>query len=110
MNKKVIAGLFTSVILNFVNAQDTLRYKSLDSVYIVSGLNNLSVKPLPDVVETYIYAGKKTESINVAQKEGDIVNKVARQLFVKVPGIFVYDMDGAGNQLNISARGLDPHR
>lgn len=27
-----------------------------------------------------------------------------------MPGIFVYDMDGAGNQVNISARGLDPHR
>jgi Fe(3+) dicitrate transport protein len=27
-----------------------------------------------------------------------------------VPGVFVYDMDGAGNQVNIATRGLDPHR
>ena len=31
-------------------------------------------------------------------------------MFAKVPGVFVYDMDGSGNQLNISTRGLDPHR
>ncbi|HMF70576.1 MAG TPA: TonB-dependent receptor, partial [Flavitalea sp.] len=90
--------------------QDTLPFKSLDSVYIISILNNIMVKPLPDVAETYIYSGKKTETINIAQKEGDITNKVARQLFVKIPGVFVYDMDGAGNQLNIATRGLDPHR
>ena len=33
-----------------------------------------------------------------------------RQIFAKVPGVFVYDMDGSGNQVNISTRGLDPHR
>ncbi|RYZ48753.1 MAG: TonB-dependent receptor, partial [Sphingobacteriales bacterium] len=88
----------------------TTEYKMLDSVYISSVMNTILVKPVPDIVGTYIYAGKKTELINLAQKDGDITNKIARQLFVKVPGIFVYDMDGAGNQLNISARGLDPHR
>ncbi|RDC61650.1 TonB-dependent receptor family protein [Adhaeribacter pallidiroseus] len=31
-------------------------------------------------------------------------------MFAKVPGVFVYDMDGSGNQVNISTRGLDPHR
>ncbi|MEI9944007.1 MAG: TonB-dependent receptor plug domain-containing protein [Chitinophagaceae bacterium] len=28
----------------------------------------------------------------------------------KYPGVFIYDMDGSGNQINIAARGLDPHR
>jgi Fe(3+) dicitrate transport protein len=89
---------------------DTVPFRSLDSVYIISVQRNGTVKPLPDVADTYIYSGKKTELIDVAHREADVTNKVARQLFVKVPGIFVYDMDGAGNQLNISARGLDPHR
>ena len=43
------------------------------------------VKPLPDVAETYIYSGKKTEIIQHRTNEGDITNKVGRQLFVKVP-------------------------
>src|SRR5690606_33789123 len=36
--------------------------------------------------------------------------KTPRQIFSRVPGVFVYDMDGSGNQVNISTRGLDPHR
>ena len=36
--------------------------------------------------------------------------KSGRQVFAKLPGVFVYDMDGAGNQINIASRGLDPHR
>ena len=36
--------------------------------------------------------------------------KTGRQLFAKIPGVFVYDMDSSRNQLNISTRGLDAHR
>lgn len=38
------------------------------------------------------------------------VSKDPRQIFEQLPGVFTYDMDGAGNQLNFSLRGLDPHR
>jgi Outer membrane receptor for Fe3+-dicitrate len=48
--------------------------------------------------------------MDISKMDIDFSNKVGRQLFVKVPGVFVYDMDGSGNQVNISARGLDPHR
>ncbi|MBK6785551.1 MAG: TonB-dependent receptor plug domain-containing protein [Saprospiraceae bacterium] len=27
-----------------------------------------------------------------------------------MPGAFIYDMDGSGNQMNIATRGMDPHR
>lgn len=40
----------------------------------------------------------------------NVTEKTGRQIFAKVPGVFVYDMDGSGNQVNISTRGLDPHR
>jgi len=59
---------------------------------------------------SYIFSGKKTEVIDLAQIPADITNKTGRQLFAKIPGVFVYDMDGAGNQINIASRGLDPHR
>ena len=48
--------------------------------------------------------------LNISVMDVDITNKNARQAFAKVPGIFVYDMDGSGNQINIASRGLDPHR
>ena len=50
------------------------------------------------------------EVISLDQMSANVTEKTARQIFAKVPGIFVYDMDGAGNQINIATRGLDPHR
>ncbi len=54
--------------------------------------------------------GAKSEVVNVGGSTTNVAEKVGRQLFAEVPGVFVYDMDGSGNQLNISARGLDAHR
>ncbi|MGZ8525881.1 MAG: TonB-dependent receptor plug domain-containing protein, partial [Chitinophagaceae bacterium] len=91
--------------------QDTVTTsRSLDSVIVISYLNQNIVRPLPVVQGSYIFSGKKTEVIDLAQIPADITNKTGRQLFAKVPGVFVYDMDGAGNQINIASRGLDPHR
>ncbi len=91
--------------------KDTVVHaRPLDSVVVVSYLNENIVRPLPVVQGTYIFSGKKTESIDITQIPADITNKTGRQLFAKVPGVFVYDMDGTGNQINVAARGLDPHR
>ena len=57
-----------------------------------------------------LIGGKKTETISMAAIDADVSQKNARQIFAKIPGVFVYDMDGSGNQINISSRGLDPHR
>ena len=65
---------------------------------------------LPDVQNNIITTGKKNELINLASTNANISLKTGRQLFSKVPGVFVYDMDGSGNQINIATRGLDPHR
>ncbi|MEP7258443.1 MAG: TonB-dependent receptor plug domain-containing protein, partial [Flavitalea sp.] len=82
----------------------------LDSVTIISRLREPTIKRLPELQNAFIFSGKKNEVINLTQTDADIANKVGRQAFAKIPGIFVYDMDGSGNQVNISTRGLDPHR
>lgn len=105
---KIILFLFGLQISGY--SQDTLSARSLDSIIIISYLNQNIIRPLPAVLGTYIFDGKKTEVIELAQIPADITNKTGRQLFAKIPGIFVYDMDGSGNQVNIAARGLDPHR
>jgi len=87
-----------------------IKIKSLDSLIFYSYLYQNILKQLPAEQGTYIFAGKKTEVINLANTAADITNKTGRQVFAKIPGIFVYDMDGSGNQVNIAARGLDPHR
>ncbi|MBL7805349.1 MAG: TonB-dependent receptor [Saprospiraceae bacterium] len=70
----------------------------------------LTIDRLPPVQGTYIWAGKKSEVISLDNTDANIAEKTARQIFSKIPGVFVYDMDGSGNQVNISTRGLDPHR
>ena len=65
---------------------------------------------LPTIQGTLLVSGKKNEVISVSNLDANIAEKTPRQLFSKVPGVFVYDMDGSGNQVNISTRGLDPHR
>ena len=86
------------------------RTRSLDSVIVVSYINQNIVRSLSAIQGTFLHGGKKTEVVSLAQIPADITNKTGRQVFAKVPGVFVYDMDGAGNQVNIAARGLDPHR
>ncbi|RYY62517.1 MAG: TonB-dependent receptor [Chitinophagaceae bacterium] len=90
--------------------EDTLVARSIDSVVIMSYMRQNNMTPLPTTQGTFLFGGKKSEVVSLLQIPADITNKTARQLFAKVPGIFVYDMDGAGNQVNIAARGLDPHR
>lgn len=105
----LIAG-FSHTMAQQVKKKDSLQAKALDSITVVAFQKEITQHPLPPVKGTYIFSGKKTESINLITTPADIANKTARQVFAKVPGIFVYDMDGSGNQVNISARGLDPHR
>ncbi len=89
---------------------DSIRVKVLDSVVVNTFISSSQRTYLPDVQGTYLYAGKKTEQLNLLHTDADMANKIGRQVFAKVPGVFVYDMDGAGNQVNIAVRGLDPHR
>ncbi|MBC7873839.1 MAG: TonB-dependent receptor [Ferruginibacter sp.] len=100
---------FLLVLQSTVDAQDSTS-RSLDSITIISILNQHIVRPLPVTQGAYLFSGKKTEVIELTNAPADITNKTGRQLFAKIPGVFVYDMDGAGNQINVATRGLDPHR
>lgn len=113
--KKIIL-LVTSFSLHvFTHSQqmhtqsDSVATRSLDSILII-GYRQTLLQTLPVTQGTYQYSGKKTERINLQQTDANLSDKTARQVFAKVPGIFVYDMDGSGNQINIAVRGLDPHR
>ncbi|ADB42700.1 TonB-dependent receptor family protein [Spirosoma linguale] len=88
---------------------DTLKTHILDPI-TVEGRRQAQTDPLPDVHGTYLLAGKRSEIIRLTQLDANITQKTARQLFARIPGVFVYDMDGTGNQINMATRGLDPHR
>ncbi|HYE55569.1 MAG TPA: TonB-dependent receptor plug domain-containing protein, partial [Chitinophagaceae bacterium] len=102
--------LFQSI--NSLRAQepaDSARSKHLQEV-IIRAWTRKDIGRISDETNGYLYSGKKNELINLAGTNANIAIKTGRQLFSKVPGVFVYDMDGSGNQLNIATRGLDPHR
>lgn len=89
---------------------DTVSRYTLDSVYIQGENTSNSQRFLDEVNDLIIFQGKKNEVISLAGQNAGLAEKYGRLVFAKIPGIFVYDMDGTGNQVNISTRGLDPHR
>lgn len=112
-HKKNFAILVLSIICFTVFGQikiDSTLFKDLPSVTVSALSTRNGVARLDPIVGTYIHDGKKNEVVQLTQMDVNVTEKAGRQIFAKVPGVFVYDMDGAGNMMNISARGLDPHR
>jgi len=87
---------------------DSLKNQTLREVAVRA--QRETILRLPAVQGAFLWAGKKTEVISLQNMDVNIAEKTPRQVFAKVPGLFVYDMDGTGNQTNIATRGLDPHR
>lgn len=86
------------------------RTTVLGAVIVRGEVQPGSVRPADDLSESLILAGVKTEQLRLAKMDANLSEKTPRQIFARIPGVFVYDMDGTGNQVNISTRGLDPHR
>lgn len=82
---------------------DTVR---LDSVLVKENRS----KHLPDVSGTNVFAGKRTFVILPDAGKANLANNSVRMLFAQVPGVNVWEMDGAGLQVNIGTRGTDTHR
>lgn len=62
-------------------------------------------------VEGYgIYAAKKSEVIELAAIPANLATNNPREVFQGVAGLNIWESDGAGLQLGIGARGLDPNR
>lgn len=111
MTKKILAiGLTFTILTSSGQTKDTIKVNQLSPVIIEGLLARSTITRLEPTVGTYIFSGKKNEVISLTQIDANITDKTGRQIFAKVPGVFVYDMDGTGNQINISSRGLDPHR
>lgn len=117
INARTIVGtLYVQLVLSCIWCtglaqvqSDSIETKELPEVTVRSA-KLLDLERLPDVEGTRIWSGKKNEVIRMSSLDANVAEKNARQIFAKVPGVFVYDMDGTGNQVNIATRGLDPHR
>ena len=85
-----------------VSAQegDSIKTKLLKEVEI-KGDRFIDLNRLPKVSGTYIWSGARNEVIQVQNMDINLAEKTPRQFFSKVPGIFVYDMDGSGNAIAV---------
>jgi Fe(3+) dicitrate transport protein len=111
MKRIIFPGLVSIFLMGKTIAQapaDTLPPVLLNEVKVRA--QRPGIERLPAVSGTYLWSGKKSEVISLENIDANVAEKTPRQIFAKIPGVFVYDMDGTGNQTNISTRGLDPHR
>lgn len=98
-------------VLAIAQQPDSLEVRQLKDVNILGWKNQFQpVDTLPDVHNGFLMAGKSSHSISMEKSAASQPEKAVRQVFAKIPGAFAYDMDGSGNQVNLSLRGLDPHR
>lgn len=106
---KLIILLFCCFSLVLSNQTDTTIYH-LESLNINSQNSNFDLERLLPVENAAIYAGKKTEVINMSKVLGNIANNNSRQIFAKISGLNIWEGEGGGLQLSIGGRGLSPQR
>lgn len=70
----------------------------------------LGISWLQSVSGAAIYEAKKTELIQLNDVIGNKAANVSRQIYSRVPGLNIWENDGAGVQLGIGGRGLSPNR
>lgn len=59
---------------------------------------------------TLITHGKKNELIKMDEVQGNKAANNSRQIYSRIPGLNIWESDGAGIQLGIGGRGLNPNR
>ena len=65
------------------------------------------MRPIEGVL---ISQGKKNEVIDIEETGGNKAVNQGRQIYAQIPGLNIWESDGAGIQLGIGGRGLNPSR
>lgn len=76
----------------------------------VTDQSNFGFTKMRAVENMGIYEGKKSEVIVPDQMMANLATNNARQIYSRVAGLNIWENDGAGLQLSIGGRGLDPNR
>ncbi|HTF19477.1 MAG TPA: TonB-dependent receptor [Chryseolinea sp.] len=86
------------------------RNHVLDEVTVTDQRADFGFTRMRAVENMGIYEGKKTEVILPDQLTANVATNNARQVYSRVAGLNIWENDGAGLQLSIGGRGLDPNR
>ncbi|WP_026955263.1 TonB-dependent receptor family protein [Algoriphagus vanfongensis] len=112
MKHKFIIILLCGMGMSFASRaqQDSVKTMDLKEVQIRNFRIQNPIDHLPNIQNLQLIGGRKSEVVSVRQLAANLSEKTGRTIFAKIPSAFVYDMDGSGNQINLSVRGLDGHR
>ena len=94
----------------YVNIVLSPRTQLLDEVTITDQKNDFGFTRMRAVENVGIYEAKKSEVIIPEQLVANLATNNARQVYSRVAGLNIWENDGAGLQLSIGGRGLDPNR
>lgn len=84
--------------------------ETLNEVVITDKQTDFGFTRMRGVENMGIYEGKKSEVIIPEQLVANLATNNARQVYARVAGLNIWENDGAGLQLSIGGRGLDPNR
>ena len=117
---KIKAQLFDTISQKITVNKDSTFYtfelnfkgKTLEAVVVTEntfdGLG--SVRKMRAIEGVLISKGKKTEVISLEKMNTNKSANIGRQIYAHIPGLNIWESDGAGLQLGIGGRGLSPTR
>lgn len=86
------------------------RNETLNEVVVTEKQTDFGFTRMRAVESMGIYEGKKSEVILPEQLVANLATNNARQIYARVAGLNIWENEGAGLQLSIGGRGLDPNR
>lgn len=105
---KIFIGVILLILLTVdLRAQD---FDTLTEVQVVSPRTLTVSGRLRDIEGTSVYAGKKTELIQMNNINANLATNNTRQIYARIPGLNIWEYDRGGLQLGIGGRGLSPSR
>jgi len=96
-------------VLNIILAPLSVEMRDVE----VQGKRDEALQPMTrlNAVDGFgIYAGRKTEVIQMANVSANLGANRARQAFARVAGLNIWESDCSGTQLGVGGRGLSPSR
>lgn len=97
-------------LIALLQGQDTLADQHLSTILIQERKSLGGMEHQSQIKEEIIYLGKKNEIIRPDKTGADLSSNNMRQIYAKVPGIFIWESEGSGIQTNLATRGLSPNR
>lgn len=97
-------------LINLAITLNTISYDLNEVVIKNKDYKNFQTRKLKAIEGVMITQGKKTEAIDVENTDANKATNLSRQIYGKIPGLNIWESDGAGIQIGLGGRGLNPSR